>query len=224
MPRIFLVHATRVAIQPIEAAARLHWPDVETVSLLEEGLAIDRRRTNEVSSSLHARIEALTTYAESADADGVLFTCSAFGSAIEAAAAQRTVPVMKPNEAMFAAAFGHGPRIAMIYTFAPAAGGMELEFQEAARARHPTAQLTSYYCEGALSAKQCGNEAEHDRLVAETASRIVDADAIMLAQFSMASAAARAQATCAVPVLTSPDAAMLEMRRRVTQMERFSSC
>ncbi|WP_298360270.1 aspartate/glutamate racemase family protein [uncultured Litoreibacter sp.] len=214
-PRIALIHATRVAIDPIESAVSTLWPEAETISILEEGLSVDRSKTTALSGDLTRRILDLTRYAEAAQADGVLFTCSAFGSAIEQANFEARIPVMKPNEAMFDAAFEHGERIAMIYTFPPAAGGMEDEFREAAAARGVAAKITSYFCDGALDAKRAGDDATHDQLIAETASQIKDADAILLAQFSMAGAAHGVRAATGCPVLTSPDAAVEEMRRRV---------
>lgn len=219
-PRLALIHATRVAIDPIEKAAKELWPDAETISILEEGLSVDRAVTAELTIELRERILRLSRYAELAKSDGVLFTCSAFGSAIESAANRSQIPVMKPNEAMFEAAFRYGDRVAMIYTFDPAAKGMEQEYREAAIARGRSARLVSFFAPKALEAKREGDAETHDRLVAETAASIKDADVILLAQFSMASAAALARTKTDIPVLTSPHAAITEMRNRIEAAER----
>ncbi|MET1412319.1 aspartate/glutamate racemase family protein [Roseibium sp. HPY-6] len=219
-PRLALIHATRVAIDPIEKAAKELWPEAETISILEEGLSVDRAVTTDLTKELSERILGLAHYAELAKSDGVLFTCSAFGCAIEAAANQSDIPVMKPNEAMFDAAFEYGDRVAMIYTFEPAARGMEQEFQEASASRGRSATLVSYFTAAALEAKRDGDEDTHDRLVAETAATIENADVILLAQFSMASAAPLARTKTAIPVLTSPDAAITEMRQRIKAVGR----
>lgn len=215
-PRIALIHATRLAIDPIEAAARELWPEAETISILEEGLAADRARSKALTPALADRIVQLARYAEGAGADGVLYTCSAFGTAIETAARTSPVPVMKPNEAMFDAVFSYGDRVSMIYTFAPAAGGLADEFREEADRRGSGAVLTTVFSEGALDAKRAGDPKTHDHLIAETAASI-DADVIMLAQFSMASAAPSAREKSGKPVLTSPEAAIEAIRRRLTE-------
>ncbi len=220
MTRLALIHATRVAIEPIESAAAALWPEVETISILEEGLSVDRSKSNDLSPDLLRRIVDLSRYAESAEADGVLFTCSAFGSAIDRANFEACIPVMKPNEAMFDAAFGLGDRVAMIYTFPPAASGMEEEFREAAISRGSDALIKSYYCDDALEAKQRGDTATHDKLIADMAAQIEDADVILLAQFSMASAAEAARAITTIPILTSPDAAIQAMRLRVEENQK----
>lgn len=214
-PRIALIHATRVAIEPIERAAEELWPEAETITILEEGLSVDRQKHAALTPDLERRVLGLARYAESASADAILFTCSAFGRAIEAAAETSAVPVMKPNEAMFDAALAHGDRIAMIYTFPPSAPGLEEEFREAAVLKGRRATLETAFAEGALEAKRAGDDGAHDRLVAETAARLGPADAIMLAQFSMASAAAAVRQRVGVPVLTSPGSAIAEIRRRV---------
>ncbi|WP_299475461.1 aspartate/glutamate racemase family protein [uncultured Roseibium sp.] len=223
-PRIAFIHATRVAMDPIETAARQHWPEAETISILEEGLSVDRAAAHELTRELSERILGLSHYAELTKSDGVLFTCSAFGSAIEAAARQSDIPVMKPNEAMFDAAFEYGDRIAMIYTFEPAATGMEQEFQEASASRGRSSQLVSHFAAKALEAKRAGDIETHDRLVAETAANIGEADVILLAQFSMASAAPLARTKTEIPVLTSPEAAITELRRRVAARSGAVAC
>lgn len=217
MTRIALIHATRVAIDPIEDAAKLLWPEAETISILDESLSVDRARNRDLTNGLFGRIVDLARHAQAAEADGILFTCSAFGAAIEQANAESKIPVMKPNEAMFDAAFAHGDKVAMIYTFPPAAAGMEEEFREAAAQRGRTAEIASYFCDNALEAKRMGDDAKHDRLVAETAASIEGADVILLAQFSMAGAADKVRAATSLPVLTSPEAAMKEIRRRIEE-------
>ncbi|MEO0498451.1 MAG: hypothetical protein AAF141_13970 [Pseudomonadota bacterium] len=41
-PRIALIHATRIAITPIEGAAGRLWPEADTITMLEESLSVDR--------------------------------------------------------------------------------------------------------------------------------------------------------------------------------------
>ena len=123
-PRIVLIHATALAMEPIQAAFARGWPQAQLVNLLDDSLSVDRARDAELKPAMYARFDALADYAMSIGARGILFTCSAFGAAIETVARRLPVPVLKPNEAMFEAAFARGKRIGMVGTFGPAMGGM----------------------------------------------------------------------------------------------------
>jgi hypothetical protein len=148
--------------------------------------------------------------------DGILFTCSAFGTAIETAAAQLDVPVLKPNEAMFEVAIGSGRNHAMIATFAPALATMEAEFAEEAGRLASDATLTSFVVEAAMTALRGGDAETHNSLVAHKARQLAGFDTILLAHFSTSRAAAAVRAIVDVPVLTSPEAAVAKLRRLIS--------
>lgn len=58
-PRIVLLHATPVAIDPVHAAFDEGWPEAERVNLLDDGLSIDRAREDELSERTMERFVAL---------------------------------------------------------------------------------------------------------------------------------------------------------------------
>ncbi len=211
--RIALIHATRVAIDPIETAAAQMWPDAELVSLLDEALSVDRATNRVPDEELDARIVDLARYAERLDPAGILYTCSAFGPGIEQAAASSKLPVLKPNEAMFEAALTQGTKIAMIYTFAPAARMMEREFIDATEQIGSNAKLQSLFADGAREALSRGDNDTHNHIVAQTAAGVKDADVILLAHFSTAQAAVAVRKMTSTPVLTSPESAIEKMQR-----------
>lgn len=132
IPRVVLLHATSVAMEPVQSAMVRLWPGAEVVNLLDDGLTIDRAKEGaELSDALAERFVDFGRYAYRIGADGILVTCSAFGPAIERMAAELPVPVLKPNEAMFHAALSVGKRIGMLATFGPAVATMEDEFADA---------------------------------------------------------------------------------------------
>lgn len=216
MPRIALIHAVAVAMQPVEEAFRRHWPEAERVNLLDDSLSVDRNREGPdtgptrgtLSGALFARIAALAQYALGCRADGILYTCSAFGEAIDAVKRTVHVPVLKPNEAMFDEAAKRGRRIGLLATFASGVPSMAAEFRQS----HPGIEFKAHCVPAAMTALQEGDGETHDRLLAEAAPKLAGCDAIMLAQFSTARASAAVSKAVSCPVLASPDSAVLKMR------------
>ena len=98
--RIALIHATPMAIGPIQEEFLRSWPQVFTTNLLDDSLSQDLADAGVLNDELMNRFSILTDYAHKCGANAVLFTCSAFGPAIEAAQKVVPIPVLKPNEAM----------------------------------------------------------------------------------------------------------------------------
>lgn len=211
--RIALVHATPVAVDPIARSFLDIWPEADPVGILDDGLALDRAAAGALTDDLARRIVALGQYARSTGAKAILYTCSAFGPAIEEAARLLPVPVLKPNEAMFEEALGSGCNIGMIATFGPAVAMMEQEFAEEAARAKPGARLTSWLASGAIEALRAGDAETHNRRVAEGVAALGERDAILLAHFSTSRAGEACRALTARPVLSSPDAAVRKLRR-----------
>jgi Asp/Glu/hydantoin racemase len=216
-PRIALIHATPVAIEPIVAAFKRNWPEAQTTNLLEDSLASDLSRDGCITDAMNERFSRLARYAVDCGADAVLFTCSAFGTSIEHAAGTTPVPVMKPNEAMIEDALANGTRIGLLATFEPSIPSMQAEFEVMAAASSQNGggavTLRTKAVPEAMTRLLAGDPEGHDALIAEGAKALADCEVIMLGQFSMASAAARVAA--AVPgakVLTSPDSAITHLR------------
>ena len=216
--RIALIHAVTVAVEPVQDAFRQLWPEAECANIVDDSLSLDRERDGVLTEAMKRRIRVLAEYGAATGAAGVLFTCSAFGEAIEAAAAQLQIPVLKPNEAMFEAALAVGRRIGMLATFAPSVGSMEDEFREIAETSGRRAVIETYCVPGAMAALKAGDGAEHNRLLAEAAPRFADCDAVLLAHFSTARAAPAVTAMIERPVLTSPGSAVAKLKGMIAKL------
>jgi aspartate/glutamate racemase len=214
--RIVLIHAVTVAMTPVQEAFHRLWPEAECTNLLDDSLSPDRAKDQELTDAMHHRIDSLADYAVSTGANGILFTCSAFGRAIEQSARRRDLPILKPNEAMFESALEQGDRIGMLATFGPSVAGMEEEFHELASSRtRPDARIRTICIPEAMSALRAGNTDAHNRLLAEAASQLSDCDAVLLAHFSTARAEQAVRAAVERPVLTSPAAAVIKLRAAI---------
>ena len=211
MRRVALIHALVHSIAPIEEAFRRLWPDSIRMNLLDDSLSADLARSTEgLDARMTERFLALADYTIATGAQGVLFTCSAFGPCIDAVKLRwPAIPVLKPNEAMIEDAVRNGRRIGLVATFAPTLVSMPGEFP-------PDVTVHPALAEGALDALNAGNADLHDRLAARAAERIAaNCDVIALAQFSLARAAPLVARSVDLPVLTTPDSAVRALRQRM---------
>ncbi|WP_418320102.1 aspartate/glutamate racemase family protein [Piscinibacter sakaiensis] len=175
----------------------------------------DLERDGHLTGAMSERIRRLAEHAVHAGAQGVLFTCSAFGEAIASAACAMVVPVMRPEEAMFQAAMRSGQRIGLLATFEPAVAPMTRDFlaEAAACGLYPSVDVVCV--PAAITAARAGDVATHNRLLAEAAPRLAHCDAVMLAHFSTSTALEDVKAVLNCPVFSSPDAAVDAMRSRL---------
>ena len=205
--RIALVHALKHSIVPIEASFAKLWPEARLMNLLDDSLSADLARDGKLTDAMTERFLSIGRYAASTGTDGILFTCSAFGPCIEAVAGERSpMPVLKPNEAMIEEAAKAGPKIGLLSSFPPTLASMPREFPASVK-------LMPKLAEGAMAALDRGDRAEHDRLVVEASKDLRDCDVIALAQYSMAPTAAQVAQATGRPVLTTPDSAVMKLKR-----------
>jgi aspartate/glutamate racemase len=217
MTRIALIHALMHSVAPINSAFERDWPQARRMNLIDDSLSADLASSpHGLDQAMDQRFQRLAQYAVDTGADGILFTCSAFGPCIEAVARRHAgIPVMKPNEAMVAEAMKQvgrsGDKIGLIASFEPTLKSMPPEFPV-------HALLEPGLVEAALQALNRGDGDEHDRLVAQTAVQLQERGCklIALAQFSMARARAACERATGLPVLTTVDTAVAELRARLS--------
>ncbi|WP_162570523.1 aspartate/glutamate racemase family protein [Variovorax sp. SRS16] len=213
MTRIALIHALSHSVAPINAAFERDWPQASRMNLLDDSLSTDLARSGRgLDAAMHERFQRLAQYAVDAGAQGILFTCSAFGPCIEAVAQRHAgLPVLKPNEAMVADAAAGAGKLGLIATFAPTLRSMPPEFP-AGMALEPA------LADGAMDALNRGDGETHDRLIAAQAEllRARGCTRIALAQFSMARARQACELASRLPVLTTVDSAVRALRTRLS--------
>lgn len=209
---IAIIHATRAAVVPIEETFERLWPEAETICLLDESLSRDLARTGELTPAIAGRIERLARFGKEGGATAILYSCSAFGKAIEAVQDSLGLPVLKPNEAMLEEALGAGGRICLAATYEPTIPSVMEELREMARAKRVEVDVETCYIPGAFEALLAGENDQHDDMIAESMEGFSDFDTIMLSQFSMARAHPTVQERVKANVITSPDSAVRKLR------------
>jgi Asp/Glu/hydantoin racemase len=221
-PRIAFIHALPHSVAPINSAMNRLWPLVTRMNLQDDSLSQDLAQAEAampgtgLDAFMHERFARLTQYAVDCGADAILFTCSAFGSCIEAAAKEQSIPVLKPNEAMIEQAQAlvgtggamQGQLLGLLSSFAPTLVSMPPEFPKDIR-------FITQLAQGAMAALNTGDVALHDELIVASAKTLVvqGAKVIALAQYSMAHCKPLVEAACGVPVLTTTDSAIEKLKR-----------
>ncbi len=224
-PRIALIHATPLAIEPVNSSFKKLWPEASLQNILDDSLSKDHAAVGRLTANMVERFIDLAQYAKRAGCHGILFTCSAFGEAIEAAAAAVGIPTLKPNEAMFEDALRVALEanqdeagvlnIGLVATFAASIVSMSEEFNALTVGLERQVQLHTLFVPHAMDALAQGHADEHHRLIADGIQTMPACDVILLAQFSMAAAQPMAQTQTTAPILTSPECAVLALQKRM---------
>ena len=217
--RIALIHALRNSVEPILAAFARRWPEAETFNLLDDSLSAAREVDGRLTTPIIERFLTLGRYAAATQVggrrtDAILFTCSAFGPAIEAVRSEHAIPVLRPNEGAFEQALARGRRVGLLVTFPPSLESLADELRDQAARLGTTCDVRGVLVPGALAALQAGRGDEHDEAIAASAAALDDVDVVVLGQFSMARARTAMSRPLQARVLTTPDAAVEQLRAR----------
>lgn len=212
-PRIQLIHAVLGSLDPIHDAFARIWPEADYADLSDTSLATDLQAAGELTDDFSQRMTALVQYGIDCGADAVQFTCSAFGTAIEAAGQGVDIPVLKPDEAMIEKALSIGPRIGGLASFAPTIPSLARELESAAEARELNPEITLHHVADAFEALKGGDEKTHNALIAAAAADMTDVDVLMLAQYTMVRAIGDIEEVAGRPVLAAPDEAVKKLKR-----------
>ncbi|MFJ4173134.1 aspartate/glutamate racemase family protein [Microbacterium sp. NPDC089696] len=201
MTRIAFVHTGAVVIAPVVEQARRALPGATFVNYLDDRIVADLGDAAR-SASVPDRLGHLVEAARDGGADIVMLTCSSISAHAAPLAARAGIPVLRIDEAMADRAVATGRRIAVIATLPTTLAPTVALLRERAGLAGSEPEIVDEVVDGAFAAVSTGDRAAHDRLVSAAIERLAaDADIVVLAQASMASAAERADVD--VPVLTS---------------------
>lgn len=209
MTRLGFLHTVPALAARFDADLRAAEPDATAVHVVDAALLATAIRSGvdaSVDAAVARHVEALA--AEGVDA--ILVTCSSIGESAEAAAGAVGVPVVRVDAAMArdaVVAAGPDGRIAVLATNTATLGptGRLLERATTALDRPPV--VSTQVLAEAGEARAAGDDARADALIADAVRAAAEtADVVVLAQASMAPAAAHAGV--GIPVLSSPESGL----------------
>jgi len=217
-PKIALIHATRLAISPIENTFKDYWPDANIFNLLDEGLLKDIDFLS--SQQMNKRFQSLAIYAKSAGCEAILFSCSVFGHAIDSVKEVLDLPVYKPNEAMLDSIYQlvrekKELTILVMGTAQLSVDSLSFEINEWSKNNHASVKIEKFCVDDAFELLGKGQIDLHDALIVNAVKKNQQTDLIVFTQFSMASAYQRCKEVSSVPIFSAPIIAVQTLQTRI---------
>jgi Asp/Glu/hydantoin racemase len=204
--RLGLVHTSASLVPVFAQLCKEKLPGVETFNIADDSLVKGIREAGGLTPTIARRVAGYLESAELAGADYILVTCSSIGPAVEAAAKERNVPVLRVDQPMADEAVATGKRIGVIATLSTTLEPTADLISRRAALSGKQIELTSRLCEGAFEALMGGDGAKHDAIVSAALKELQKSvDVIVLAQASMARVVETLLAQeKRVPILASP--------------------
>ena len=208
--KVGLIHALEESETPIRESFKKIWPEAILNEYSDFQLSVDRANGLD-ESSIRSRIIDLGQEAVNDHVDAILYTCSAFGDAIEAAKNRFDLPILKPNESAFQNAISAGVDVNILVTFEPSLELLINEFEVMSRGTH--INVKGHLIEDALRLLKENQVESHNQKIISAVEMIPSHETVILGQFSMARAAEGIETS--MPdrlVLNTPDAAVTALK------------
>lgn len=205
-----LIHTSHTLIPVFQELCKQHLPGVTTFNIVDDSLVRNIRERGEVTPAIYKRVADYVDSAIDSGADYVLVTCSSIGAAIEAAAENAKVPVLRVDQPMADLAVQTGKRIGVIATLSTTLEPTSDLVKRRAALAGKEIELTAKLCNGAFEALMSGDAATHDSIVADALRELSkQVDVILLAQASMARVVdTLSDEDKRVPIVASPPTAI----------------
>jgi len=218
---VVLIHTISPLIEVFNQLAAELIPGVFVRHILDEPMLEGIRQRGGLTSADSVRLWDHIKMAENIRARAVLVSCSMVSPLIDNLRPLTTLPLVKIEEAMVAAAVLAGDRLSVLATNAAALTQIQSAFETQARQSGKEIACVYHLVEGAFSALLENRTGDHDRLVrqavVEFGSRV---DAIVLAQASMARVLAEIpEHKRPIPIFSSPRLALEQVRKHLGDLQ-----
>ena len=207
---IGLIHALEESEEPIRESFQKIWPEAKLSEYSDFQLSVDRANGLD-EASIRSRIIDLGQQAVNDQVDAILYTCSAFGEAIEAAKNKFSLPILKPNESAFKKAIRAASDVNILVTFEPSLNLLTNEFEIMSKGLD--IKIKGHLINDALKLLKQEEAQAHNEKIIDAVKEIPAEETVILGQFSMARAADEIKIN--MPdhlVLNTPDAAVIELK------------
>ncbi|THV34676.1 aspartate/glutamate racemase family protein [Glycomyces buryatensis] len=215
-PRLALIHGTSAAVAPAVDGLAAVFPEAEPWNILDDRLLPDADAAGGLTPELAERMSRLIGFARDGGAAAVLLTCSMYGTV--ATSAELDIPVLAPDQAAFARVVRERwGSVLVVASFETAA------IDAAARLRSTLAdagvgtRVDVVTADAALRPSRSGDVDALENALADVVADKAACDAVVLAQYSLAPAAALLEQRLGLPVVSGPQAAAAMLKTLLTE-------
>lgn len=213
MTTVVAIYTGHGLADPLKALFAEHLPDVKLYNILDDSLILQVIDAGQVTQPVRMRLMQYYKHAVDLGADYILNTCSSVGEVASAARNIFDTPILKIDEPMARQAVGMYEKIGVVATLPTTLKPTINLLKSQADQIGKRVALVEGLAGGAYQAVIAGDLRKHDELILKTAADIASqADAIVLAQGSMARMQEALQVKTGIPVLASPMLCVKEMK------------
>ncbi|MFQ6030422.1 MAG: aspartate/glutamate racemase family protein [Dehalococcoidia bacterium] len=201
--RVVMIHALEESVPPVKLAFAEEFPEAQLINLLDQGLFIDF--AGQLTPQLHRRMTEFICYAAAYGADAIGLACSVFAPVVDTAKHLVDVPLISSYSPVMEQAIKQGTRIGIIASVPATLRDSEYYLRHAAAEQGVVVEPRLCLADDLLEVMRTRGEAAFNQRLAEEVSLMEpEVDAVLLGQFSFATALSYLQANTRVPVLSGP--------------------
>ncbi len=215
--KIVLIHASRASVEPLMRHYPAAAPELSIVNLLDDGV-MDLFAQGENALATRRLAEMITTGRAFYGAELALLCCSAVTNGMMEELEERAgIPLLKIDVPMTRMAVEAGSRIGVVVTFPPTQAITHALLKEAAAQAGRPVELLDELQPGAVEAILAGDRETHDRILLDAGGRLAsrEAEAIVLAQVSMAHLVGPMKARTGLPVFSSLETSLVAVKEKL---------
>ena len=216
-PRIGVISPMALVVDDINDGFRDLWPQAQVGHTVDDMIYFDYIAGKRVyTDDIRERVTSLVDQNARGTPDVMMFTGSVFGQPIEALRPRYKIPLLTAFDGIVEAAFKAGSRFGIITTSPWSLEDLTRDLTRYANAHGRTFMVTSEVREDARKIILVDKDREtHDRMIADSAARMGDVDAVLLGQFSLSLAYHKIAPVAGRPVLTTTRTAIEKLKRVV---------
>lgn len=187
MAKIALIHTTPVTVEPLKKLIKEKEPEIEIINIVDDSILPELINNQADISLVEARVKYYIKTAAEQGADLVMSACSSIGEIFDQENEKYEIPILRIDSAMAEKSVENAEKIGVAATLETTLKPSIELIQKKAAVRNKEVEIKTVLADSAYQELMAGNQAGHDRLLAEKLKELsAEVDIVVLAQASMA--------------------------------------